>query len=228
MPDDVRTCDDHGFFEGSSCPACGSEGRHVVDGEHRRQLSKFVSGALRHFPEDAGLELDAGGWTSFAALTTAVEGKYGWADREALAAVVATDPKGRFERTGGADAKTAEATGAGDDADRIRAAYGHSVDVTLDATDDPVPATLYHGTAPRNLDAILDEGLKPMNRQQVHLSGSVEDALEVGRRHADDPVVLRVDAAAMRTDGHTVTQRGRATYTADRVPPRYLSRRDGE
>ncbi len=30
---------------------------------------------------------------------------------------------------------------------RVRAAYGHSVDVTLDGTDDPVPATLYHGTA---------------------------------------------------------------------------------
>ncbi|WP_135304020.1 RNA 2'-phosphotransferase [Haloarcula amylovorans] len=229
MSDDVRTCDDHGFFEGKRCPACGSEGRHVLDGERRRRLSKFVSGALRHFPEDAGLELDAAGWTSFAELTTAVEGKYGWANRETLAAVVATDPKGRFERTGGEGAQGDEdAQAGGDGSDRIRAAYGHSVAVALDATDDPVPATLYHGTAPRNLDAILDEGLKPMNRQQVHLSESIEDALEVGRRHADDPVVLAVDAAAMQADGHSITRRGRATYTTDRVSPRYLSRRDGD
>ncbi|WP_254279159.1 RNA 2'-phosphotransferase [Haloarcula marina] len=216
MPDAVRICEDHGFFEGDSCPACASRGRPVLSGDRRRRLSKFVSGALRHFPADAGIRLDDAGWTPFDSLVAAVERKYGWADRESLAAVVATDPKGRFERTGGDG-----------DADRVRAAYGHSVDVTLDAGDDPVPGTLYHGTAPRNVDAILTEGLKPMGRQQVHLSGDVETAREVGARHASDPVVLVVDAAAMEADAHDVTRRGRATFTTDFVPPRYLSRLDG-
>ncbi|MBX0323758.1 RNA 2'-phosphotransferase [Halomicroarcula sp. F13] len=213
MPADVRTCDDHGFFEGETCPDCDDSGRLVLRGDRRRRLSKFVSGALRHFPEDAGLELDAAGWTPFSALVAAVERKYDWADRESLAAVVATDPKGRFERTGNGDVE-----------DRVRAAYGHSVDVSLDAGDDPVPETLYHGTAPRNVDAIEREGLRPMGRQQVHLSASVADAREVGRRHADDPVVFAVDAAAMQADGRDVTRRGAATYTADAIPPRYLDR----
>jgi len=62
--------------------------------------------------------------------------------------VIATDPKGRFERDERADETV------------IRAAYGHSVDVDMDATDGAVPDTLYHGTAPRNLDAILSEGLQ--------------------------------------------------------------------
>lgn len=206
MPADARTCKAHGFFEGDECPVCGAPGRFVLHGGRRRQLSKFVSGALRHFPGDAGIELDGAGWTPFPSLVAAVEGQYDWADRRALGAVVATDPKGRFERDG----------------DRIRAAYGHSVDVSLESGDGPVPATLYHGTAPRNVDAICSAGLKPMNRQQVHLSGNVADAVEVGGRHADDPVVLEVDAAAMAAAGHDVTKRGAATYTTDRVPPRYI------
>ena len=216
MPADVRTCDDHGFFEGDECPHCGDGGTRVVDGGRRRQLSKFVSGALRHFPADAGLDLDRAGWTPFPDLVTAVESKYGWADRKTLEAVVATDPKGRFERDPGTSG----------DPDRIRAAYGHSVDVTIADSDGPVPDTLYHGTAPRNLEAILAEGLRPMNRQRVHLSANVETAKEVGNRHASDPLVLEVDAAAMARDGHDIAKRGEATYTTDRVSPRYLTKRD--
>jgi putative RNA 2'-phosphotransferase len=218
MPDVIRRCSEDGFFEGDTCPICDREGTLVLDGARRRQLSKFVSGALRHFPEDAGIELDEAGWTAFTALRTAVERKYDWADSETLAGVIATDPKGRFERTGASDESSAGAAGG-----RVRAAYGHSVDVTLDATDDPVPTTLYHGTAPRNADAIREDGLRPMGRQTVHLSDSVATAREVGRRHADDPVVFAVDAAAMQADDRRIVKRGTETYTTDRVPPAYLS-----
>jgi len=213
MPDDVRTCERHGFFEGATCPTCGDSGRLIVEGERRRQLSKYISGALRHFPEDAGLTLDGAGWTPFPDLVEAVESKYSWPDRGTVAGVVATDPNGRFERRHG------------DGTDRVRATYGHSVDVTLDGGDDPVPETLYHGTAPRNVESILTEGLRPMNRQQVHLSEDVESAVAVGRRHADEPAVLEIDAAAMQEAGRDIARRGRETYTTDRVPPRYLGRR---
>jgi putative RNA 2'-phosphotransferase len=237
MPAEVRACETDGYFEGATCPVCGASGRRVLSGERRRRLSKFASGALRHFPDDAGIELDGAGWTDSDALVAAVRGKYDWATREAVAAVVATDPKGRFERTG-PPASDGRPDAAGDDdrandtndgraddtdRDRVRAAYGHSVDVTLDAADTPVPETLYHGTDPENLDAIAEEGLRPMGRQQVHLSGTLAEAREVGRRHADDPAVLIVDAAALRADGHDVTKRGRGVYTTDHVPPAYLA-----
>lgn len=212
VPADVFRCVDHGYVEGSPCPVCGREGERVLAGQRRRRLSKFVSGALRHFPGDAGLELDDRGWTAVEALVRAVERQYDWADREALAAVVATDPKGRFER----------------DDDRIRAAYGHSVDVSLEPTDAPVPDTLYHGTAPENLDPIRREGLRPMGRQRVHLSADRATARAVGRRHADEPVVLVVDAAGMQADGNRIVKRGRATYTTARVPPAYLRLADGD
>jgi len=210
MTDTVRRCDDHGYFAGESCPVCAADGRRALSGDRRRRLSKFCSGALRHFPGDAGLELDAAGWTPYDDLVAAVERKYDWATRDHLGAVVATDPKGRFERT--------EREGV----PVVRAAYGHSVDVDLDARQTPVPDTLYHGTAPENRESIRDAGLRPMARQQVHLSGSVERAREVGRRHAADPVVFAVDAAGLQSEGHDVTKRGRSVYTTDRVPPEYL------
>ena len=223
---DLGACDDHGFFEGEACPVCDDAGRAVLGGERRRRLSKFLSGALRHFPDDAGLTLDDAGWAAFDDLVAAADRQYDWADREAVAAVVATDPNGRFERTGGSRAGAAPGGARSDD--RVRAAYGHSVDVDLDSGDDPVPETLYHGTAPGNADAIRVEGLRSMSRQLVHLSGTVDEARRVGARHAAAPVVFAVDAARMVADGHEITRRGRATYTTERVPPAFLSVLDTE
>jgi putative RNA 2'-phosphotransferase len=210
MATPVHRCGQHGYHEGEVCPACGDAGTRVASGDRRERLSRFLSGALRHFPEDAEIELDAGGWTDVDALADAMVRKYGWARREHLDAVLATDPKGRFERRG----------------DRVRAAYGHSVEVDLGATDDPVPDTLYHGTSPRNLDAVREEGLRPMGRAKVHLSETVETALEVGSRHATEPVVLTVDAAGMLSDSQEIHKRGEETYTTDRVPPEHLAVRD--
>jgi len=210
MTDSLGCCDDHSYFAGETCPVCGAEGRRVLSGERRRRLSKFCSGALRHFPGDVGLDLDEAGWTPLAEVVAAVDRKYDWATRERVEAVVATDPKGRFER----DERDGKPV--------VRAAYGHSVAVDLDARETPVPDTLYHGTAPDNVDAIRAEGLRPMGRQQVHLSGSIERAREVGRRHAADPVVFAVDTTRLAADEHDVTKRGRSVYTTDRVPPEYL------
>jgi len=219
----IRACGDHGYFEGAACPVCGDDGKGVLAADRRRRLSKFCSGALRHFPNDVGLALDDAGWVAVPELVAAVERKYDWADRDAVTAVVATDPKGRFERT------DADGTGSGsDEAARIRAAYGHSVAVDLADTDDPVLETLYHGTAPRNVAPIRESGLEPMNRQQVHLSGDIETARAVGRRHADDPVVFAVDAAGLQADGQRVTRRGQGVYTTDAVPPAYLTLLDFE
>ena len=202
----IRECDEHGYFLGGACPDCETRGRKVLSGDRREQLSKFVSGSLRHFPDDSGIDLGEHGWTSYDRLVDVVTDEYGWARPEHVAAVVTTDPKGRFERDG----------------DRIRASYGHSVGVTLEVEDTPVPETLFHGTPPSNLDSIAEEGLRPMNRQKVHLSGTIDEAVSVGRRHADDPVVLAIDADAMLADDYRIVKRGREVYTTDHVPPRYL------
>lgn len=217
MTDPIRTCEDHGAFAtgDEECPVCGARGVELLSGDRRRRLSKFMSGALRHFPDDVGLELNERGWTAYDALRVAAERKYGWVRPAHVAAVIETDPKGRFERTDAPNANT--------DTGLVRAAYGHSVDITLEPTDTPVPDELYHGTAPENLESIRDSGLRPMSRQHVHLSESRGDARHVGRRHANEPVVLVVDAAAMLADGNRITKRGAQTYTTERVPPKYLT-----
>ena len=226
MTDPIAVCATHGYYSHpadgqETCPDCGTAGEPVLSGRRRRQLSTYLSGALRHFPDDAGLRLDRAGWAAYEALVDSVERRYDWAGEPAVSAVVATDPKGRFE--------TREPGGT----KRIRAAYGHSVDVDLDWAhdddagrehDDDIPETLYHGTAPRNLDTIGEDGLKPMGRQCVHLSGSQAGARAVGQRHADDPVVLAVDVRGLESTGHAVRKRGTDTYTVDHVPPRFLTR----
>mgnify|MGYP002761932010 FL=1 len=206
---DISHCETHGYFDATECPSCGATGTDILDSATRTRISKFLSGALRHFPDDAGLDLDAAGWTAIDSVVERVGEKYG-VDRDAVIGIIRTDPKGRFEV----------------DTDRMRAAYGHSVAVDLDAGGTPVPDTLYHGTSPDALDSITREGLKPMGRQSVHLSDSVDDAKAVGSRHAADPVILEIDAGAMRADDHTITKRGRAVYTTERVPPEYIAQID--
>jgi putative RNA 2'-phosphotransferase len=206
---DIFHCDAHGYFDTAECPTCGAAGTHILDESTRTQISKFLSGALRHFPDDAGLELNDAGWTATDAVVDRASEKYG-VDREAVIGIIHTDPNGRFERDG----------------DRVRAAYGHSVAVDLAAGGTPVPDTLYHGTSPDALDSISSEGLKPMSRQYVHLSDSVDDAESVGSRHAADPVILEIDAEAMLADDYTITKRGHAVYTTGHVPPKYIAQID--
>lgn len=206
----VRTCNDHGHFVGESCPVCGDTGETVLGENRRVRLSKFMSGVLRHFPADVGLTLDTRGWVDYDAFVDAVTDNYSWAKPQQVAAVVTTDSKGQFERLD----------------DRIRAVYGHSVDVSIQATEADVPTRLYHGTAPRNLDSIAEEGLKPMSRQHVHLSKTPREALAVGGRHADEPVVLVIDSETMARDGFEIDKRGHDIYTVDSIPPEYIEQRD--
>ena len=203
MTDPIYRCPDHGFQTAQHCPDCGKQLAQVLSGSRRRQLSKFMSGALRHFPEDVALTLDDYGWTPTSALIAAVRNKYDWADSKAVEAVISQDPKGRFERRG----------------DKIRAAYGHSVDVTIERAIVDVPETLYHGTAPDNIPSIEADGLRPMNRQAVHLTDSEKEARKVGQRHAGDPIVLRISTAALQAEGLEISKDGRFIYTVDHVPP---------
>lgn len=206
----IRSCGDHGYFEDESCSLCGVRGEEQLSHSSRMQLSKFMSGALRHFPSDIGLKIDSRGWVSLSVFQQAVQDKFTWADASDVRAVIETDPKGRYEIDG----------------NRVRAAYGHSVDVSISSENASIPDILYHGTAPRNIDSIMDEGLKPMNRNSVHLTDSLSDAREVGSRHAkDDPVILVVDAEQLIEDGRTIDVRGDNVFTTSTIQPEYISKK---
>ncbi|MFE6638985.1 RNA 2'-phosphotransferase [Streptomyces tendae] len=169
------------------------------------KVSKYLSKHLRHQPERIGLTLDEGGWVEIDTLIAAAA-EHGFRfTREELDDVVATNDKQRFavERA------------------RIRASQGHSIDVDLQLPAAAPPPYLYHGTVARYLEAIRAEGLRPMNRHDVHLSPDRETATRVGARRGR-PVVLPVDAAAMHRDGHVFRVSANGVWLTQHVPSRYL------
>lgn len=148
-----------------------------MDERRTVKVSKYLSKHLRHQPERIGLVLDEGGWVEIETLMAAAA-EHGFRfTRDALDHVVAANDKKRFEIEGS----------------RIRASQGHSVEVDLGLPPATPPPYLYHGTVARNLDAIRAEGLRSMNRHDVHLSADRETATRVGARRGR-PVVLAVDS----------------------------------
>ena len=173
-----------------------------------KSISKRLSLVLRHQPEKAGLTLGDGGWISVAELLSGLD-SIGWGITEAdLHRVVANNDKKRFSLS--------------DNGLLIRAAQGHSVEIVHDFTAIIPPDTLFHGTATRFLETILEEGLKRMSRQHVHLSADAETATRVGQRHGK-PVILTVASATMHANGHAFYQADNGVWLTDSVPPRYLT-----
>lgn len=171
--------------------------------------SKFLSYVLRHAPQEIGIVLDSEGWTDIDTLLARAAAHGRAIDRALLDAVVRTSDKKRFSIS--------------DDGRRIRAAQGHtSAAVALAHPVRAAPATLYHGTATRFLDAILREGLKPGERHHVHLSADPATAIAVGRRYGT-PVLLQIDAQAMQARGHAFQQADNGVWLAAAVPSEFLS-----
>ncbi|MEO0478950.1 MAG: RNA 2'-phosphotransferase [Planctomycetota bacterium] len=171
------------------------------------RISKTLSYALRHRPEALGLALDSNGWVEVSALLDGLRAAGHVLDESKLRLVVEQNDKQRFEF----DA----------DCSRIRARQGHSVDVDLQLEAREPPDSLFHGTAERFLDSILEEGLDRRQRHHVHLSADIGTATRVGQRHGA-VVVLRVDAGRMHRDGHRFFRTENGVWLTAGVPPEYL------
>ena len=169
--------------------------------------SKFLSLILRHQPEAAGITLDRQGWAEVTPLLAGMQKAGHPVTAEMLEEIVRTDEKMRYSFN--------------EDHTKIRANQGHSVHVELGLKRKEPPEYLWHGTAERFLDSILAEGLRPMSRQQVHLSADPETARKVGQRHGK-PVVLRVRAGDMHRDGAYFYQADNGVWLTDNVPAVYL------
>ncbi|MER5541510.1 RNA 2'-phosphotransferase [Streptomyces sp. NPDC001118] len=178
--------------------------RHINE-RRTVKVSKYLSKHLRHQPERIGLTLDPAGWVEIDTLIAAAAAHGFRITREELDHVVATNDKRRFAIEGS----------------RIRASQGHSIEVDLGLPPATPPPYLYHGTVARSLDAIRADGLRPMNRHDVHLSADRETATRVGARRGR-PVVLTVDAGAMHRDGHIFRVSANGVWLTRAVPPRYL------
>lgn len=85
------------------------------------------------------------------------------------------------------------------------------------------PDILYHGTAKRFLDSILQNGLQPMNRQYVHLSADTETATQVGKRRDNQPVILEIDTKKALENGIFFYIGNEKVWLADSVSPQFIS-----
>lgn len=169
------------------------------------ELSKEISYVLRHAPWEYELELDEQGFVPIAQLLHALN-ESGTYEREVTQAdleqIIANSEKKRHEIVG----------------DKIRALYGHTVPQIIKKEPGIPPAVLYHGTTHRVLPQILQDGLKPMRRQYVHLSIDVETATRVGKRRDPEPVILKIDTEAAQKAGIQFFIGNDKVWLCNRVP----------
>lgn len=127
---------------------------------------------------------------------------------EQIEAVVSGSEKERFQLVDG----------------KVRATYGHSFPVDLGGEAAQPPAQLFHGSARDLAHSMLRSGLKPRDRQYVHLSLTAEEAESVARRHDPAPAIIIVDAQAAHDEGIVFYKSG-PLFLVENVPAKFLSLR---
>jgi putative RNA 2'-phosphotransferase len=173
-----------------------------------QKYSVFLSGVLRHYPEDVGVQLDTEGYVDVDTLLVKLAQHNKPISKEELFAIVAQDQKKRYSLINGNT--------------EIRCNQGHStkqVKLTFDEVEPP--EFLYHGTATRFVDAIDKEGLIAGNRHYVHLSEKLETASQVGKRHGE-LFMYKVEARRMSADGFKFYLSDNGVWLVTSVPAQYL------
>ncbi len=166
----------------------------------RTRRSKKLAYLLRH----SSLP-DENGWISIDILRK----QYNYSIEE-LQELVNTDTKNRFELS--------------KDNTSIRARYGHSKKVAEAISyEESIPETpLYHGTTLSSLKAIFTKGIKPMERQYVHLSNTIEEATLVAQRRGT-PIILVIDTQKMVQDEIKFYRTSNGIWLCDYIDPEYVS-----
>ncbi len=173
-------------------------------------LSRTISHALRHEPWVYELELDEEGWTDAQILLNTLQAmRPEWKDINVDDLITLNNSAGkkRFEIDKG----------------RIRALYGHSLPGKMLKTPSEPPEYLYHGTNPAIIPKIKENGLQPMNRQYVHLSTDKKTAIEVGKRKANNPILITISSSKAHREGIIFYIGNDKVWLADQIPPKYLS-----
>ena len=172
----------------------------------KTRISKYMSYLLRHNPED--LKMDKQGFVNLTELIEKLKKRYPQTDEQLIREIVEKSERRRFEIRNG----------------KIRALYGHSIPVELQPEEAKDVKILYHGTSPESAKNILKVGLKPMRRQWVHLSPTIEIAKKIGLRKSNKPVILEIDVEKARRDGIKFYKATDEIYLAKYIPPKYIKR----
>ncbi len=175
---------------------------------NQKEQSKFLSLILRHQPETIQITLDHEGWTNIDLLLKQMVKFKHPMDKYELISIVENSDKKRFQIS--------------KDQTKIRAVQGHSTtQVNRDFEVLTPPNQLFHGTATRFLERILQEGLIAGERHHVHLSSDINTAIKVGQRHGK-PVILLIDSQKMHENDFEFYQSENGVWLTNRVPVEYL------
>ncbi len=210
----LKECPRHGYFRAETCPVCGEAGRFLMNDRELDHLGRILTGILRHFPDRYQLAMDPRGWVELSEIARGIAQKhpmYHWLRPHHLVAIAETDGKGRYEVKD----------------DRIRATYGHTLEVDLDLPTENIPDRLFFPVTREEATIVLEVGLKPTDRRKVHLSKTAADALAAGKVRTPEPVILEIDARRGREGGLVIMQAGKTVFLVDRVPAELLRRVDG-
>ncbi len=206
----LSECEEHGYFRGNECPICNNKGKFLMSDKELSSLSRIMAGALRHFPEKLGLMMDGKGWVDISSLIKSIgSGRSGfnWLRIHHIKAVVNTDERGRYQIDGG----------------MIRATYGHSINVNLDDLPIADLDQYFYPVTEEEADIIIERGLHPVDRKKVHLSGTIEKAIEAGRVRAEEPLILLIDGKKAKKDGIKIFKAGKDVYITEGIDSQYLS-----
>lgn len=176
------------------------------------RLSKALSFALRHKPENYGLVLDEDGYAKVDDIIKQFNACGKPIDFATLDEIVKNDKKTRFSFN--------------EDNTKLRANYGHSFFVGIAYKEVKPSFDLYHGTAERFLPGIKKDGLKKGKRNYVHLCKDKETAEEVGKRHGK-PIVITIDARKMVKDGWKIYETN-GIYLTESVKTKYIKELRGK
>lgn len=192
---------------------CDEKGKFLMNENELNALSRILAGALRHFPDKLGLMMDGKGWVDIDELIHSIgtsRSGFTWLKKHHIQALVETDPRGRYQIDGG----------------MIRATYGHTIDVNTDDLPEADLDEYFYPVTEEEIDIILEGGLHPIDRKKVHLSGSVEKAVEAGEVRTDKPLILKIDGKKTRKGGMKIYHAGTDVYTTDGIDPKYISKFD--
>ncbi|MCI4344388.1 MAG: RNA 2'-phosphotransferase [Thermoplasmata archaeon] len=209
----LKECTQHGYFRAESCPVCGAQGRFLMNDRELDHLGRVMTGILRHFPEKYGLTVDERGWIELPKLVQAISTQhrgYHWLRVHHMVAIAESDAKGRYEVRD----------------DRVRATYGHTVDVNLDLPTENIPEALFYPVTVEEAAIVLEVGLKPSDRKKVHLSRTAADAKAAGSVRTPNPIILAVDTRKARELGIVIMQAGKTVFLVDAIPPELLRRHE--
>ena len=205
----LARCDDHGYYRGELCPECSKKGRYLMSDKELDSVGRVVTGILRHFPDRFGIMMDEHGFVFMDALVEAIRRRrsLSWLKPEHITALSETDAKGRYEIREG----------------EIRATYGHTIDVDLsDLSKENIPERLYYPASEEEAQILAERGIKPADRSFVHLSETVEKAMEAGMVRNESPVILTIRSKEMIDDGLDVLRAGKSVFLVKEVSAQYI------